>query len=180
MRSRSSAGYPRRSANSRPISKWNVPSGSCATALYISLTLVLSSSTSTVFMCQSSSLGAIVPPGHSVAERKRAARRELKEGRRALDFGALDPRGVFKLTGLDTHWACEEPAALLDVLGVQILDRRRVRHRELVAVAFGGDVHAILGQPHDDFFAGAECFHAEEIADQHRFRVIGSMGLTHH
>jgi hypothetical protein len=50
----------------------------------------------------------------------------LKERRRALDFGALYLRGRFKTASLDADGTCEEAPAFLHLLGVEILDRAGV------------------------------------------------------
>src|SRR5713101_3237440 len=91
----------------------------------------------------------------SVVEGQRPTLCELIDGRRALDFGAMHPRGRFKIAGLDTHGTCEEAAAFLHVLGVEVFDRRRSGHREAVRVALGSDMDAVFCEPHQDLFAGA-------------------------
>src|SRR5688500_18827366 len=84
-RSRSVAVYPSRSAIARPISKWNSPCGSVATARYMSLTFV-SSSCALTFV----GMGVLLCRRDSEGKRRGAVPDLLVQHAGARDDGSLD------------------------------------------------------------------------------------------
>src|SRR5439155_1158902 len=91
-----------------------------------------------------------------------------------------DQFGDAEVDGLDAYRAGEDSPAALDQPVGQRLDRLRVRHLDRRGVTGHGEVHAVLGQPHDDLLALAERLDTHQVADEHRLRVIGPVGLSDH